>query len=62
MTSRECLERALECERLSHNLPDAISRDTFAAMAKTWTKLADVERLQAVVDQRDDHEHMRKIA
>lgn len=62
MTSRECLERALECERLSQNLPDAISRDTFAAMAKTWTKLADVERVQAVVDQRDDHEHMRKIA
>jgi hypothetical protein len=31
-------------------------------MAKTWTKLADVERVQAVVDQRDDHEHLRKIA
>ena len=62
MTSREYLQRAFECARLSQNLPDAISRDTFAAMAKAWVKLADAERAQALVDQCDDHEHKRKIA
>ena len=51
MTSRECLQRALECARLSQNLPDAMSRDTFAAMAKTWLKHSEEERAQALVDQ-----------
>jgi hypothetical protein len=62
MTSRECLQRALECARLSQNLPDAIARDTFAAMAKTWVRLADTERAEALVDQWDDHVRKKKIA
>jgi hypothetical protein len=60
MTSRECLQRALECARLSQNLPDAISRDTFAAMAKSWLELADMEQAQALVDQLEDR--TRKVA
>ena len=62
MTSRECLQRALECVRLSQNLPDAISRDTFAAMAKTWIKLARTEQAEALVEQWDDHVREKKIA
>jgi hypothetical protein len=58
MTSREYLQRALECARLSQNLPDAISRDSFAAMAKTWIKLAEAERAEALVEG-DDHERKR---
>ena len=54
MTSRECLERALECARLSQNLPDALARDTFAAMAKTWLELADTEQARALVEKWDD--------
>jgi hypothetical protein len=55
MTSKECLQRALECARLSQNLPDAISRTTFAAMAKSWIKLAEAER---ALDQWDDREQI----
>ena len=62
MTSRECLQRALECARLSQNLPDAISRDTFAAMAKTWLKLADTERARTLADELDDSEQEKKVA
>ena len=54
MTSRESLERALECARLSQNLPDALARDTFAAMAKTWLELADTEQARALVEKWDD--------
>ena len=62
MTSRECLQRALECARLSQNLPDPISRDAFAAMAKTWIKLADTERAQTLVDEWDDPEREKEVA
>ena len=51
MTSRECPQRALECARLSLKLPDAISRGTFAAMAKTWIELADTEGARSLVHQ-----------
>jgi len=54
------MQRALECARLSQNLPDAISRDTFAAMAKSWLELADMEQAQALVDQLEDR--TRKVA
>jgi hypothetical protein len=50
MTSREYLQRALECARLSLSLPDAISRGTFAALAKTWIELADTEEARSLVD------------
>ena len=36
----ECLRLAIECERLSQTVPDAVTRATFAAMAKTWRQLA----------------------
>jgi hypothetical protein len=62
MTSRECLQRALECARLSQTLPDAISRDSFAAMAKTWIKLSESERTQALIDESDNHARKKKVA
>jgi hypothetical protein len=60
--ARECLQRALECARLAQNLPDANSRDTFTAMAKTWLKLADMEPARALVDEWDDPEPEEKTA
>jgi hypothetical protein len=46
----EYLRRAIECSRLSQTLPDAIARETFAAMAKVWLKLAAELRRAAVLD------------
>ena len=51
MTSKECLQRALECAQLAESSPDAISRDTYAAMAKTWIELSEAERVQALIEE-----------
>jgi len=62
ITSRECLELALECARLSQKATDITVRETLAAMAKTWVKLADTERARALVDGWDDPERETKVA
>jgi hypothetical protein len=36
----EYLRRALECARFGQTVPDAKAREIFAAMAKTWIKMA----------------------
>jgi len=59
---KEYLQRALECARLSQKAADVSARDTLAAMAKTWIKLADTERARALVDQWEDRARMKKIA
>jgi hypothetical protein len=46
----EYLRRAIECNRLSQTLPDAIARQTFAAMAKVWIKLAAELKRAAILD------------
>ena len=63
ITSRECLELALECARLSQKATDAQVRDMLAAMAKTWVKLADVDGgPRRLVEQLKDRTHKRKAA
>jgi hypothetical protein len=57
------LERALECARLSRKAADVIARDTLAAMAKTWVKLADVDQgRRTLVEQFEDRTRDRKAA
>ena len=34
----ECLQRALECARLSQRAADVKTRDTLTAMARAWVK------------------------
>jgi hypothetical protein len=46
----EYLRRAIECSRLSETLPDAIARETFAAMSRVWIKLAAELRRAAALD------------
>jgi hypothetical protein len=50
MTLSNISDGAIECSRLSQTLPDAIARETFAAMAKLWVKLAAELRRAAVLD------------
>ena len=58
---KEYLKRALECARLSQKATDAQARDTLAAMAKTWVKLADVDG-ERLVEQLEDRTRKRKAA
>jgi len=60
---KQYLQRALECARLSRRVGDDLTRDTLAAMAKTWVKLADVDHgPQRLVEQLEDRTRKRKDA
>ena len=62
ITSRECLELALECARLSQKAADITVRDTLAAMAKTWVKLANAERPGLWSTGGTNHKREKKVA
>jgi hypothetical protein len=60
---KQYLQRALECARLSQRVADDRTRDTLAAMAKTWVKLADADQgPQRLVEQLEDRIRKRKAA
>jgi hypothetical protein len=60
---KQYLQRALECARLSQRVGDDLTRDTLAAMAKTWVKLADADHgPRRLVEQLEDRTRKRKAA
>jgi len=48
---KECRAHAIVCLRLAETLPDGLSRQMFADLAKAWLRLAtDLENSQALLD------------
>jgi hypothetical protein len=61
--TKQYLQRALECARLSQRVGDDLARDTLAAMTKIWVKLADADHgPQRLVEQLEDRTRKRKAA
>jgi hypothetical protein len=48
---KECLQHAVQCQRLADEARSVKARETFLDLAKTWNKLAwELERSQALID------------